>query len=66
MSSPVGVALVGTGMFGRRVAAAVARTPSLDLVTCFSRDDEKRRAFALECGCEAASSFEAATTPQSG
>ena len=60
MSSPVGVALVGTGMFGGRVAAAVARTPSLALVTCFSRDDEKRQAFALECGCEAAPSFEAA------
>ena len=42
------------------MAAAVARTPSLDLVTCFSRDDEKRQAFALECGCEAAPSFEAA------
>ena len=50
VSSPVGVALVGTGMFGGRVAAAVARTPSLALVTCFSRDDEKRQAFALEAG----------------
>ena len=42
------------------MAAAVARTPSLELVTCYSRDAEKRQAFALEAGCEAAPSFEAA------
>ncbi len=57
---PVGIALIGTGMWGRRLAAAVARTPALDLVTCFSRTAEKRVAFAAEFGCEAATSFEAA------
>jgi predicted dehydrogenase len=56
----VGAALVGTGMWAGRVAAAVARTPSLELVTCFSRDAAKREAFAAEAGCEAAPSFEAA------
>ena len=60
MSSPVGVALVGTGMFGGRIAAAAGRAPSLELVTCFSRDAEKRQAFVAEAGGEAASSFEAA------
>ena len=57
---PVGVALVGTGMWAGRIAAAVARTSALELVTCFSRDAEKRGAFAAEAGCEAAQSLEAA------
>jgi predicted dehydrogenase len=56
----VGVALVGTGMWAGRIAGAVARTPGLELVTCFSREAEKRAAFADAYGCEAAPSFEAA------
>ena len=60
MSYSVGVALVGTGMWGQRLAAAVGRTPSLKLVTCYSRDREKRENFARQQGCEAAGSFEAA------
>jgi predicted dehydrogenase len=57
---PVGVALVGTGMWARRLADAIGRTSSLELVTCFGRDPERRETFAREVGCEAASSFEAA------
>jgi predicted dehydrogenase len=58
--TPVGAALVGTGTWARRIAAAVSRTSALALVTCFSRDAERRAAFAREAGCEAAASFEAA------
>jgi predicted dehydrogenase len=58
--SAVGVALIGTGMFAGHVARAAARTPSVELVTCFSRDPARREAFAAEAGCEAAASFEAA------
>jgi predicted dehydrogenase len=57
---PVGVALVGTGMWAGQVAKAASRTPSVELVTCFSRDAGRREAFAAEAGCEAAPSFEAA------
>lgn len=57
---PVGVALVGTGMWARRIAEAVARTDSLRLVTCYSRDPGRRARFADEFGCDAAPSFEAA------
>ncbi|MGH3016048.1 MAG: Gfo/Idh/MocA family protein, partial [Gaiellaceae bacterium] len=57
---PVGAALVGTGMWAGKIAAAVARTPALELVTCFGRDAARRAAFAAEVGCEAASSFETA------
>jgi predicted dehydrogenase len=56
----VGLALIGTGMWAGQLAGAVARTPSVELVTCFSRDGGKREAFAAEAGCEAAPSFEAA------
>lgn len=60
MTLPVGVALIGTGMWGRRLAGVIQRTPSLKLVTAFNRDTVRRAAFAQEFGCEAAESFEAA------
>jgi len=60
MTDPVGVALVGTGMWGRITAEALRRTPALRLVTCFSRDVEKRKTFAHDFSCSSASSFEAA------
>jgi predicted dehydrogenase len=56
-----GVALIGIGMWGRRMAAAAERA-GLRVVTCFARDDARRAAFAGELGCEAAASFEAAVT----
>ena len=54
-----GIAIVGTGMWGPRLAAAAARA-GLELVTCFSRDEGKRGDFAERLGCEAAASFEEA------
>ncbi len=50
---PVGAALVGTGMWAGRIAAAVRRAPALELVTCFGRGASRREAFAAEAGCEA-------------
>ncbi len=58
----IGVALIGTGMWGRRLAPAVKQTASLRLVTCYSRNAQKCAAFAAEFECEAAASFEAAIT----
>lgn len=60
MAEPVGVALIGAGMWGKRLAAAVRRTPSLQLVTIYRRDAAQLAAFSAELGCEAADSFEAA------
>jgi predicted dehydrogenase len=61
VTDPVGVALIGgTGMWGPRIAAAASRAPSIRLVTCFSRDAERRQELAAEQGVEAAESFEAA------
>jgi predicted dehydrogenase len=47
-------------MWGRRTAEAVRRTSSLRLVTCYSRNPEKRQAFAREFACSAAESLESA------
>ena len=60
--SQIGVALIGTGMWGKRLGSVVKRAPSLRLVTCYSRNAEKRQAFATEFECEAAESFDAAIT----
>jgi predicted dehydrogenase len=54
-----GVALIGTGRWAGQIAAA-ARRAGLRLVTCFSRDADRRAAFAAQAGCAAAASFEAA------
>jgi predicted dehydrogenase len=58
--SQIGVALIGLGMWGQRLAAAVRRTSSLCLITCFSRNEAQRQAFAANFGCEPVPSFEAA------
>jgi predicted dehydrogenase len=54
-----GIAIVGTGMWGPRLAAAAQRA-GLELVTCFCRDDGKRREFAERFGCEPAPSLDEA------
>ncbi len=56
----VGIAVIGTGMWARRLAPVIKRVSALRLVTCYSRDDSKREAFAADFECEAAASFEAA------
>ena len=60
MTDPAGVALIGAGMWGPRIAAAASRAPGIRLVTCFSRDPGRREQLAAEQGVEAAKSFEAA------
>jgi predicted dehydrogenase len=54
-----GIAIVGTGMWAPRLAAAAERA-ALDVVTCFSRDGGKRAEFAERFGCEPAASLEEA------
>jgi predicted dehydrogenase len=53
------VAIVGTGFWGAKLAEAVGRS-SLELVACYSRNADRRAAFADRFGCEAAGSFEEA------
>ena len=54
-----GIAIVGTGMWAPRLAAAAQRA-GLDLVTCFSRDEARRAEFAERFGCEPAPNLDAA------
>jgi predicted dehydrogenase len=54
-----GVALIGIGMWGGRIAAAAERA-GLSVVTCFCRDERRRAEFAARAGCAAAPSLEAA------
>jgi UDP-N-acetyl-2-amino-2-deoxyglucuronate dehydrogenase len=54
-----GVAIVGTGLWGPRLAGAAERA-RLELVTCFSRDEGRRRKFAERFNCEPAASLEEA------
>jgi predicted dehydrogenase len=54
-----GVALIGTGMWGGRIAAAAERA-GLRVVTCFARDQRRREEFAARAGCEAAATLESA------
>jgi predicted dehydrogenase len=54
-----GVAIVGTGMWAPRLAAATQRA-GLELVTCFSRDEGRRGEFAERFGCAAATTIEGA------
>ena len=52
-----GIAVIGTGMWAPRLAAA-ARRAGLRLVACYSRDETRRRDFADRFGCEAAPALE--------
>jgi predicted dehydrogenase len=54
-----GISVVGTGMWAPRLAGAAERA-GLELVTCFSRDEQRRGEFAERFRCEPAASFEEA------
>jgi len=53
------VALIGTGFWAAKLAEAVGKT-ELELASCFSRDEGKRRAFAERFSCAPVASFEEA------
>jgi predicted dehydrogenase len=55
----IGIAVVGTGMWAPRLAEAADRA-GLEVVTCFSRDEARRRDFAERFDCVPAASFEEA------
>jgi predicted dehydrogenase len=54
-----GLAFLGAGMWAPRLAAAAQRA-GLEIVSCHSRDPERRRAFAGRFSCEPADSAEQA------
>jgi UDP-N-acetyl-2-amino-2-deoxyglucuronate dehydrogenase len=51
MSAPVRVAAVGLGRWANVLATAYGRSDEVRLVSCFSRSEDKRTAFAERHGC---------------
>jgi UDP-N-acetyl-2-amino-2-deoxyglucuronate dehydrogenase len=62
MEKQVGVAILGLGRWSRQLAAAVARTKTMKLLTCYSRSAENRQAFAGEFGIQDTQTLEEALT----
>jgi len=56
---PVRVASIGIGWWSDVLADAVKRSGKLQIVSCYTRSEQKRQAFAAKYGCRAAPSYEA-------
>src|SRR6266849_2271940 len=56
---PLRVACIGMGWWSDVLADAVQRSKKLKIVACYTRSEDKRRAFAAKYGCKAAPSYEA-------
>ncbi len=52
------VASIGMGWWSDVLADAIGRTPKLPIVSCYTRSQERREAFARKYGCRAAVSYE--------
>lgn len=57
--NPIKVASVGLGRWGNTLAEVMAGMPQLAITTCFTRNPEKRAAFAKKFGCGQEASYEA-------
>jgi predicted dehydrogenase len=56
---PVKVACIGMGWWSDVLADAIMRSDKLKIVSCYTRTEEKRQAFAAKYSCKAAPSYEA-------
>jgi predicted dehydrogenase len=57
-SRPLRVAALGMGWWSDVLADAAKRSDQIEIVSCFTRSEEKRKAFAAKYGCRAAASYE--------
>ncbi|NQV55312.1 MAG: Gfo/Idh/MocA family oxidoreductase [Rhodospirillales bacterium] len=57
-SDVVRLASLGLGWWSDELADAVGRADGVEIVSCFTRSEDKRQAFAEKYGCRAASSYE--------
>lgn len=55
--TPLRVACIGMGWWSDVLAEAIQRSGKLEIVACYTRSEQKRRAFAGKYGCSAASSY---------
>ena len=58
IAKPVRAAVVGIGWWSDVLADAVKRGTSVEIVTCFTRSEDKRKSFAAKYGCKAATSYD--------
>src|SRR5213594_3796091 len=56
---PLRAACIGMGWWSDVLADAIQRSEKLKIVACYTRSEEKRRAFAAKYGCSGAHSYEA-------
>jgi predicted dehydrogenase len=57
-TKPLRVAVLGIGWWSDVLADAAKRSREIEIVTCYTRSEDKRRAFAAKYGCASAASFE--------
>lgn len=57
-SNPVRVAALGMGWWSDVLADAMQRSGELEIVSCFTRSEDKRNAFAAKYGCRAVASYD--------
>jgi predicted dehydrogenase len=55
---PVRVGCLGMGWWSGVLADAIIRSGTISIVSCYTRSDQKRHAFAAKYGCQAAPSYE--------
>jgi predicted dehydrogenase len=56
---PLRVACIGMGWWSDVLADAIGRSKKLKIAACFTRSEDKRKAFATKYGCVPATSYEA-------
>src|SRR5258706_6415516 len=56
---PLRVACIGMGWWSDVLADAIHRSKKLKIIACYTRSEDKRRAFAAKYGCSPAPSYEA-------
>jgi len=58
MAAPLRVGCIGMGWWSDVLADAIKRTDKIEIVSCFTRSEEKRGTFAKKYGCKPAASYE--------
>src|SRR5258706_14011624 len=56
---PLRVACIGMGWWSDVLADAIQRSKKLKIVACYTRSEDKRRAFASKYGCAAVPDYQA-------
>jgi predicted dehydrogenase len=57
-NEPLRVACLGMGWWSDVLADAIKRTDKIEIVSCYTRSEDKRMAFAKKYGCKPAASYE--------